>query len=47
MGLIDQPIAAIDAQLKEYEEKRRADKQAVILEIYEETVGRAAGAAPL
>ena len=24
VGLIDQPIAAIDAQLKEYEEKRRA-----------------------
>lgn len=39
MGLIDQPIAAIDAQLKEYEEKRRADKRAAILEIYEETVG--------
>ena len=26
-------------QLKEYEEKRRADKRAAILEIYEETVG--------
>ncbi len=39
VGLIDQPIAAIDAQLKEYEEKRRADKRAAILEIYEETVG--------
>ena len=39
VGLIDQPIAAIDAQLKEYEEKRRADKRADILAIYEETVG--------
>lgn len=39
VGLIDQPIAAIDAQLKEYEEKRRADKRAAILEIYEETIG--------
>ena len=39
VGLIDQPIAAIDVQLKEYEEKRRADKRAAILEIYEETVG--------
>ena len=39
VGLIDQPIAAIDAQLKEYEEKRRTDKRAAILEIYEETVG--------
>lgn len=39
VGLIDQPIAAIDVQLKEYEEKRRADKRAAILEIYEETIG--------
>ena len=39
VGLIDQPIAAIDAQLKEYEEQRRAEKRAAILEIYEETVG--------
>lgn len=39
VGLIDQPIAAIDVQLKEYEEKRRAEKRAAILAIYEETVG--------
>lgn len=39
VGLIDKPIAAIDAQLKTYEEQRRADKRADILAIYEETVG--------
>lgn len=37
--LIDQPIAAIDAQLKEYEEKRRSEKREAVLAIYEETVG--------
>ena len=39
LGLIDKPIAAIDGQLKEFEEKRRAAKRADILAIYEETVG--------
>ena len=39
VGLIDQPIAAIDGQLKAYEEQRRAAKRADILAIYEETVG--------
>lgn len=39
VGLIDQPIAAIDGQLKAFEEKRRAEKRAAILEVYEETVG--------
>lgn len=39
VGLIDQPIAAIDAQLREYEEKRRAEKREAILAIYEETIG--------
>ena len=38
VGLIDQPIAAIDGQLKAYEEQRRAAKRADILAIYEETV---------
>ena len=37
--LVDAPIAAIDGQLKEYEEKRRAEKRAEIAAIYEETVG--------
>lgn len=39
VSLIDQPIAAIDGQLKAYEEQRRAAKRADILAIYEETVG--------
>lgn len=39
VALIDQPIAAIDGQLKAYEEQRRAAKRADILAIYEETVG--------
>lgn len=39
VGLIDQPIAAIDAQLKEYEEKRRAEKRAAVKEIYDNTIG--------
>lgn len=39
LGLIDKPIAAIDGQLKEFEEKRRAAKRADILAIYEETMG--------
>ena len=39
VGLIDQPIAAIDKQLKDFEEKRRTAKRADILAIYEETVG--------
>lgn len=39
VGLIDQPIAAIDAQLKEYEEKHRSEKREAVLTIYEETVG--------
>lgn len=39
VALIDQPIAAIDGQLKAYEEQRRAAKRTDILAIYEETVG--------
>lgn len=39
VALIDQPISAIDGQLKAYEEQRRAAKLADILAIYEETVG--------
>lgn len=39
VALIDKPIAAIDGQLKAYEEQRRAAKRADILAIYEETVG--------
>lgn len=39
VGLIDKPIAAIDAQLKTYEEQRRSDKRAAVKEIYDETIG--------
>jgi hypothetical protein len=39
VGLIDKPIAAIDAQLKTYEEQRRADKRAAVKEIYDDTIG--------
>lgn len=39
VSLIDRPIAAIDGQLKEFEEKRRAEKRAAVKAVYEETVG--------
>lgn len=39
VGLIDKPIAAIDGQLKTYEEKRRAYKRAAVLAVYEDTIG--------
>lgn len=39
VALIDKPIAAIDAQLKTYEEQRRADKRAAVKEIYDKTIG--------
>lgn len=44
--LVDAPVAAIDGQLKEYEEKRRAEKRAEIAAIYEETVGELKGILP-
>lgn len=39
VALIDKPIAAIDGQLKGYEDKRRSEKQEAVLAIYEETIG--------
>ena len=39
VGMVDKPIAAIDTQLKVYEDRRREEKKAAVLEIYEETVG--------
>lgn len=39
VGMIDEPISAIDGQLKSYEEKRRAEKRAEIEDIYKEAVG--------
>ena len=44
--LVDEPIAAIDGQLNEYEETRRADTRAEIAAIYEETVGELKGILP-
>jgi hypothetical protein len=38
-ALVDAPIAAIDKQLRQYEEQRRATKRADVQAIYEETVG--------
>lgn len=37
--LVDQPIGAIDGQLREFEEKRRQEKRAAVLAVYEESVG--------
>lgn len=39
VALIDKPIAAIDSQLKEFEDKRRQAKRTDIFAIYEETIG--------
>ena len=39
LALVDEPIAAIDKQLQQYEEQRRATKRADVQAIYEETVG--------
>lgn len=38
--LVDQPIGAIDGQLRAFEEKRRAEKRAEVLTIYLESVGK-------
>lgn len=37
--LVDQPIGAIDVQLREFEERRRAEKRSAVLAVYEEAVG--------
>lgn len=37
--MVDKPIAAIDTQIKVYEDRRREEKKAAIMEIYNETVG--------
>lgn len=46
VALVDKPILAIDTQLKDYEDRRREEKQAAIREIYEETVGELRGILP-
>lgn len=37
--LVDQPIGAIDGQLRAFEERRREEKRAAVLALYEEAVG--------
>lgn len=37
--LVDQPIGAIDGQLREFEERRRAEKRSAVLDLYDEAVG--------
>jgi len=39
VAMVDKPIAAIDTQLKAYDDRRREEKKAAIMEIYNETVG--------
>lgn len=46
VSLVDKPITAIDTQLKGYEDRRREEKKAAVLEIYEETVGELRGLLP-
>lgn len=47
IAIIDQPILLIDTQLKEYEEKRIAEKKAAIESAYEELIGEARDYLPL
>lgn len=44
---IDEPIQLIDSQLKDFEEKRRAEKKKTIVAVYEELVGDAREYCPL
>lgn len=37
--LVDQPIGAIDGQLRDFEERRRAEKKVAVLAVYLESVG--------
>lgn len=46
VGLIDAPIAAIDGQLREFEDVRRKEKQADVLAVYEDTIGDLRGILP-
>lgn len=39
MALVDEPIGLIDGQIKEFEEKRKAEKREKIWELYEEIIG--------
>lgn len=46
VGLIDQPIAAIDGQLQQFEEARRKAKLEDVRAVYEDTVGELRGLLP-
>lgn len=37
IGIIDRPVAAIDAQVKDFEERKRTEKQQAIIAYWEET----------
>lgn len=47
LGLVDEPISLIDQQVKEFEEKRRAEKRKQIESIYYELAGEMAEYIPL
>jgi len=47
MSMIDEPITAIDTQLKAFEEQQRAEKQAKIEEYYSESIGELSPLLPL
>lgn len=47
MSMIDEPILAIDSQLKAFEEQQKAEKQAKIEEFYTESIGELSPLLPL
>lgn len=47
LALIDEPIALIDLQVKEFEERRIEERRGLIHRIYREKAGELAGYAPL
>lgn len=47
VAMIDKPIAAIDTQVKAFEEARRQEKYAAIQSFYEESIGDLNGLLPL
>ncbi len=47
VSLIDSPISVIDTQLKEFEDKRKAEKKADIIAAYQEVFGDLAEIVPL
>lgn len=47
MAMIDEPICAIDSQLKAFEEQQKAEKQSKIQSFYDEFIGELASLLPL